>query len=214
MTMQPASQELTARIGETIKAARAARGLSAPELASACSALGVPVTPNAINKIETARRESLRLEEALAFAIALNLPLVSLIVPLDGDAEVDLLPALRLPVWEAAVLITGEDQPDDAVEGSAHALLAVYREHVVDVRTALISTQAAHERRSQAARNELGSERYQQLSRQASEFERIAHEDCQRLRDTRSRMRTQGLHPAPLPAVLAFLDPDEEESTT
>ncbi|MFB7474336.1 hypothetical protein [Kitasatospora sp. NPDC056184] len=209
MTTQPAIQDLTARIGAAVKAARTAAGLSAPALAAACTELGVPTAANAVNKIETARRESLKLEEAIAFAVAAGVPLVSLIVPLDGEAEVDLLPNLRLPVWEAAMLITGEDPLEGAVEDRSHTVLAIYREHMVDVRTALISTREARERRSQAVHHEVGSTRYQQLSRQASEFERIAAEDCQRLRETRTRMREQGLHPSPLPAVLAFIDSDE-----
>ncbi len=210
MTVQPAIQDFTARIGIAIKALRINAGLSAPELAAACTELGVPVAANAINKIETQRRESLKLEEALAFTAALGVPLVSLIVPLDGEAEVDLLPNLRLPVWEAAMLITGEDPLEGtAAEDRSHIVLAIYREHAVDVRTALISTREARERRSQAVHHEVGSARYQQLSRQASEFERIAAEDCQRLRETRTHMREQGLHPSPLPAVLAFIDSDE-----
>ncbi|WP_404868535.1 XRE family transcriptional regulator [Kitasatospora griseola] len=210
MTPQLAIQDFTARVGAAVKTLRMEAGLSAPDLATACTELGVPVTGNAINKIETLRRESLKLEEALAFAVALRVPLVSLIVPLDGEAEVDLLPNLRLPVWEAAMLITGEDPLHGAAaEGRSHSVLAIYREHAVDVRTAVISTREARERRSQAVNHEVGSDRYQQLSRQASEFERIATEDCQRLRETRTRMREQGLHPSPLPAVLAFIDSDE-----
>ncbi|MGV9269939.1 helix-turn-helix domain-containing protein [Kitasatospora sp. NPDC003701] len=215
MTPQPTIQDLTARFGAAVKAARTAAGLSAPALAAACTELGVPTAANALNKIETARRESVRLEEAIAIAVATGVPLVSLLVPLDGEAEVDLLPNLRLPVWDAAMLIMGEDHPDGgASEDRPRAVLSVFREHAVDVRTALISTHEARERRSQAARHDVGSDRYQQLSRQATEFERIATEDCQRLRDTRARMRTQGLHPAPLPAALAFIAPDEQEDTT
>ncbi|MCG6499220.1 XRE family transcriptional regulator [Kitasatospora sp. A2-31] len=215
MTTQPTIPDLTARIGVAVKAARSAAGLSAPALAAACTELGVPTAANAVNKIETARRESIKLEEAIAFAVASGVPLVSLLVPLDGEAEVDLLPNLRLPVWEAATLITGEDYSEDAApEDRPRAVLTVFREHAIDVRTALISTREARDRRSQAAHHHVGSDRYQQLSRQAAEFERIATEDCQRLRDTRARMRAQGLHPAPLPAALAFIAPDEQEDTT
>ncbi|MEY9956784.1 helix-turn-helix domain-containing protein [Streptacidiphilus sp. MAP5-52] len=196
---------LTARIGRTIKAERNRRGLSAPELAARCAGYGVSVPANAINKIETGRRESLKLEEAIAFAYVLEMPLVSLLVPLDESPDVELLPGLTLPTWEAAAWVTGEDR--DADDDGPGAALASYREHEVDVRTALISTHEAHTRRVHAGRD-LGSPRYEQLTRQAAEFERLAHEDCQRLRETRRRMRSQGLHPAPLPSQLAFIDHD------
>ena len=129
----------------------------------------------------------------------------------DGP-EVELLPNLKLPTWDAAKWITGEDARSEAPEGSPHAVLAMYRDFDVDVRTALISIHEARVRREQAGRSLVGSQRYEQLTRQAAEFERIAHEDCERLQKIRERMRALGLCPAALPAELAFVADEEEGS--
>ncbi|MFF3006690.1 helix-turn-helix domain-containing protein [Kitasatospora sp. NPDC057940] len=197
---------LTARIAQTIKTQRGQLGMTTADLSSACEARGVPIAANTITKIEKGKRDSLKLEEAIVLAHALDLPLVALLIPLMGQADIDLLPNVTTPVWQAAAWITGEDYPGDAPHpGSARAVLAVFREHDVDVRTALISTREAHNRRLQA-RQALGSARYEQLSRRAEELDRMAHEDCARLKALRDQMRVNGLQPAPLPAALEFVE--------
>ncbi|MCX4745984.1 hypothetical protein OG455_10675 [Kitasatospora sp. NBC_01287] len=207
MTQTPTPSALTLRVGEAIRAGRARKNFSAPQLATLCADLGVPIPKTGINKIETGLRGSLKLEEAIAIAHALDMPLVSLIVPLGGP-EVDLLPNLRLAAWDAAKLITGEDSADSEPEGSPRAILEMFREHEVDVRTALISTRGARDWRAQAGKSPIGSQRYEELSRQTTEFERLAHGDCQRLLHTRERMRVLDICPAPLPDELDFIDPD------
>ncbi|MEV4558372.1 helix-turn-helix transcriptional regulator [Kitasatospora sp. NPDC049285] len=210
MTNKPVPTPLTRRVGEAVREARTRLGLSAPEVARRCADLGVPIPPTAINKIETAGRGSLKIEEVLALAVALNLPVASLLVPLGTEAATDLLPNLHLSSWEAVQLITGEGGAGNEPEGSPRFTLAMFREHEVDVQTATISTTAAREWREQAGRSSVGSDRYDQLTRQAAEMERIAREDCRRLLDTRQRMRDLGLHPAPLPEHLAFVAQEEE----
>ncbi|MFG2845356.1 helix-turn-helix transcriptional regulator [Kitasatospora sp. NPDC048296] len=212
MTQAPTASALTLRVGEAIREGRARKGLSAAQVASRCGDLGVPIPTTGINKIETGRRGSLKLEEAIAFAHVLDLPLVSLIIPLGGP-ELDLLPNLRLSAWDAAKLITGEDSEGGEPEGSPRGVLEMFREHEVDVRTALISTRAARDRRAQAGKSPIGSHRYEELSSQTSEFERIAHGDCQRLLQTRERMRARRLCPAPLPDELDFVDPMTPRTT-
>ncbi|MFD0404090.1 helix-turn-helix domain-containing protein [Kitasatospora sp. NPDC127116] len=197
---------LTARIAQTVKTHRVQRGMTTSDLSAACAARGVPIAANTITKIEKGQRDSLKVEEALVLAHALDLPLVALLIPLESQTDVDLLPEVPLSVWEAAAWVTGEDYLGEAPPaGSARAVLAVFREHDVDVRTALISTREAHSRRLQA-RQVLGSARYEQLARQADELERMAHEDCTRLKAVREQMRADGLQPAPLPSALDFVD--------
>ncbi|MFJ7244557.1 helix-turn-helix domain-containing protein [Kitasatospora sp. NPDC098652] len=197
---------LTARIAQVVKTRRGQLGMTTADLSSACDARGVPIAANTITKIEKGQRDSLKLEEAIVLAHALDLPLVALLIPLADQADIDLLPNVTIPVWEAAAWITGEDHLGEAPpSGSARAVLAVFREHDVDVRTALISTREAHNRRVQA-RQALGSARYEQLSRQAEELDRMAHEDCARLKAVRDQMRANGLQPAPLPAGLEFVE--------
>ncbi|WP_370117825.1 helix-turn-helix domain-containing protein [Streptacidiphilus sp. MAP12-33] len=210
MTNKPVPTALTLRVGEAIREARTRQGLSAPEVARRCAHLGVPIPPTAINKIEKAGRGSLKVEEVLALAASLNLPVASLLVPLGTEASIDLLPNLRLSSWAAVQLITGEGATDNEPEGSPRSTLAMFREHEVDVQTATISTRAARDWRAQAGKSSVGSDRYDQLTRQAAEMERIAREDCRRLLDTRQRMRDLGLHPAPLPEHLAFVAQEEE----
>jgi transcriptional regulator with XRE-family HTH domain len=212
MTSTPVPTALTLRMGAAIRAARTHAKLSAPEVAKRCRELGVPIPSTGINKIETGGRGSLKVEELLALAAVLKVPLASLVVPLGAEATTDLLPGLRLSSWEAVQLITGEGPTHDEPEGSPRFTLAMFREHEVDVQTATISTRAARDWRAQAGKSSVGSERYDQLSRQAAEMERIAHEDCRRLQNTRERMRALGLHPAPLPTNLAFVAQEEEES--
>ncbi|WAL74510.1 helix-turn-helix transcriptional regulator [Kitasatospora sp. YST-16] len=210
MTTKPVPTALTLRVGEALRDARTRQGLSAPEVARRCADLGVPIPPTAINKIETAGRGSLKVEEILAFAAALNVPVASLLVPLGAEPTIDLLPNLRLSPWEAVQLITGEGPLADESEGSPRFTLAMFREHEVDVQTATISTRAARDWREQAGKSSVGSDRYDQLTRQAAEMERIAREDCRRLLETRQRMRDRGLHPAPLPEHLTFIAQEEE----
>ena len=210
MTKKPVPTPLTLRMGEAMREARTRAKLSAPEVAKRCAELGVPIPPTAINKIEKGGRGSLQVEELLALAAVLEVPLASLVVPLGAESTTDLLPNLRLSTWEAVQLITGEGPTDNEPEGSPRFTLAMFREHEVDVQTATISTRAARDWRAQAGKSSVGSERYDQLSRQAAEMERIAHEDCRRLSHTRERMRALGLHPAPLPAHLAFVAREEE----
>ncbi|MGW2397196.1 helix-turn-helix domain-containing protein [Kitasatospora sp. NPDC001664] len=202
---------LTARIATTVKAQRTRLGMTTADLSAACAARGVPVAANTITKIELGQRDSLKLEEALVLAHALDLPFVALLVPLERQTDIDLLPEVTVPVWEAAAWITGEDHiGEDPAPGSVRAALTVFREHDVDVRTALISTREAHSRRVQA-RQALGSARYEQLARQADELDRMAHEDCSRLKAARDQMRAGGLQPAPLPAALDFVDPADAQ---
>lgn len=204
---------LTARIATTVKAQRTRLGMTTADLSAVCAARGVPVAANTITKIELGQRDSLKLEEALVLAHALELPFVALLVPLERQTDVDLLPEVTVPVWEAAAWITGEDHlGEEPPPGSARAALAVFREHDVDVRTALISTREAHSRRIQA-RQALGSARYEQLARQADELDRMAHEDCARLKAARVQMRAHGLQPAPLPATLEFVDAPGEPAS-
>jgi transcriptional regulator with XRE-family HTH domain len=210
MTKTPAPTALTLRMGKAIRAARTHAKLSAPDVAKRCADLGVPIPSTGINKMENGGRGSLKVEELLALAKVLEVPLTSLVVPLDSEATVDLLPNLSLSVWEAVQLITGEGPTDSEPERSPRFTLAMFREHEVDVQTATISTRAARDWRAQAGTSPVGSERYEQLTRQAAEFERIAHEDCRRLLHTRQRMRALDLHPAPLPAHLAFVAQEEE----
>ncbi|MFH9351298.1 helix-turn-helix domain-containing protein [Kitasatospora sp. NPDC017646] len=199
---------LTARIAQTVKTHRAQRGMTTGDLSAACAARGVPIAANTITKIEKGQRDSLKVEEALVLAHALDLPFVALLIPLESQTDVDLLPEVTLSIWEAAAWVTGEDHLVEAPpSGSARAILAAFREHDVDVRTALISTREAHNRRLQA-RQALGSARYEQLARQADELDRMAHEDCTRLKAVRDQMRADGLQPAPLPSALDFVDPE------
>ncbi len=215
--MEDSKQEwsagLVARIARTIKKRRGELGLTTADLSSACRERGVPIAANGLTKIENGQRDSLKVEEVIVLAHALDLPLASLLVPLESLEDIALLPTLSVSPWEAVAWITGEDSLDEAPPGSARAVLAAFREHDVDVRTALISTREAQSRRVQA-RKALGSARYESLARQADELDRMAHEDCTRLRAVRDKMRAEGLRPTPLPEALDFIDgPDEPVST-
>jgi transcriptional regulator with XRE-family HTH domain len=70
-----------------IKELRRERGLTAARLAERCAELGAPaITTNVVSNIETRRRD-VNVDELMAFALALDVPPVSLLTPTTPDTD-------------------------------------------------------------------------------------------------------------------------------
>src|SRR5215475_5762966 len=77
---------VTRSIAGEIRQRRKARGMSAEDLAAACSDLGMPIPRSTLADLENGRRASISVAEWLAIAAALDVPPVMLLCPV-GTAE-------------------------------------------------------------------------------------------------------------------------------
>lgn len=144
---------MTARIGASVRRARADRRLNGDDLTEALNRLGIELTRNALANLETGRRDTISIGEWFGLACVLDVAPAALLLP-DPVADVTVLPN-RPPVpghW-ALEWITGagERLPDDLLSeptddaeqryrGSCAALRAC-REHddlVLDVMLARV----------------------------------------------------------------------------
>ncbi|MEU0520652.1 helix-turn-helix transcriptional regulator [Streptosporangium sp. NPDC006007] len=100
-------------MGHRIREFRRRRGMSAQALADLCADAGMPdLGRQVISNLENGRRDMVTLGEVLMLAYALDVPPVSLFLPMGGeslaitpDIEMD---AMRLLLW-----VSGEQPPSD-----------------------------------------------------------------------------------------------------
>ena len=94
-------------IGDNLRRARNARGLSVRQMSERLGEVGAPMLPSAVSENERAARK-VTVEDALRFAIALNIPLVDLLTPAGGS--VDIAPNVPpIPGHEMAAWVSGAD---------------------------------------------------------------------------------------------------------
>jgi transcriptional regulator with XRE-family HTH domain len=214
MTNNDWPPQLTARVAAEIRRYRKERALTVQDLATACEALGLVVPKTTITNLETGRRASVDLAEFLVLAKVLDVPPILLLFPLDTTATVESLPHQVTSTWDAAAWFTGETPVEtQAPSGSPLAVLNAYRAHADAVRTALVSTRLAKDRRRKANVT-LDSQRRAQLLTTAAQYEELAFQDCQELRAARTTMTAAGLAPPGLPQELSFVDAAEENEDT
>ncbi|NJP43237.1 helix-turn-helix domain-containing protein [Actinacidiphila epipremni] len=98
-----------ATLAAEVRRRRKERGMSAQELADACSAIGHPIPRNVIANMESGRRSVLPLVDVIVLAEALGTHPALLIYPLGHVSEVQRLP-LQHPTatWDAMSWFTGE----------------------------------------------------------------------------------------------------------
>jgi transcriptional regulator with XRE-family HTH domain len=97
--------------GRRIRDTRERRGLTARELAARCAAAGAPhVTATVITNLETSRRPTRKvgLDELLVLAVALEVPPLELMIPMDAAEELEVVPGTSLAGPEAVHWIAGE----------------------------------------------------------------------------------------------------------
>ena len=87
---------------------RTARGLRAQQLADRCAELGAPIKRSVLANLENGRRDFLTVTELLVLAAALGVAPTLLVFPLDdATADVEVLPSVTAPAWNAAPWFTG-----------------------------------------------------------------------------------------------------------
>jgi transcriptional regulator with XRE-family HTH domain len=100
-------EEWTRRIGRTLAALRAERGVSGRELSERCGTLGHPMPRNVIANLESGRKTSVPVHELAVLAMALGVPPVRLLYDLAGE-DVEVLPDMTVSPWSALQWLTGE----------------------------------------------------------------------------------------------------------
>ncbi|MER7701561.1 helix-turn-helix transcriptional regulator [Kitasatospora sp. NPDC097605] len=204
------SAAVDAAIAREVKRRRAELGLSAEALGARCADLGYPLTRQVIAKLESGARSGPTPAELFILARALEMPPVSLILPLDQGPTTRPTPLSESTPWEAAAWFTGEDRatlPDPPEAGSPQAVLDAFRRHDRLVRTALLSTRMAAERRRDAQL--APPDEYERADTAAAQLEYVAQADRSDVLAARRALRDQGLFPPPLPADLAHIDREE-----
>jgi transcriptional regulator with XRE-family HTH domain len=115
--MREPERSPTEVFSEEVRATRSRKGWSQQRLADELEALDFPIDRSAIAKIESGERGKVSLDEVMAFAYALGVPPMSLIVPraaggtirIAGNVE---MPATEATAWwrEVDVLSNGDSQ--------------------------------------------------------------------------------------------------------
>ncbi|MFE9237992.1 helix-turn-helix domain-containing protein [Streptomyces sp. NPDC007007] len=207
MTPDQWSAAFTGRIARRLRDSRRAAGLTMAEVAQGCADRGLPeFTEHSMKNLESGRKTSITVAEAVVLADVLGVPPVTLLFPLGSSATVEVLPGREVSTWDALAWFTGESPlAEPAPEGSTRAVLDLFRQHGDLVAAALSSHALARERR-RAASTTLDRARRATLLQRAEGYEEHAFEDCQELRTFRGQMRDRELAPPSLPNELAFVD--------
>jgi hypothetical protein len=94
------------------------RGLSVAKLAARCAELGAPkLNRDVITNIEVrGRRQDVGVSELFALALALEVPPLVLVLPLDGRDELEITEKVAMSPLDAALWSMGELEPDDPDE--------------------------------------------------------------------------------------------------
>jgi transcriptional regulator with XRE-family HTH domain len=104
--MRPTEKTLREQFAEQIRETRKRRGMTQQGLADRLNQLGAQIDRTAVAKTERGTRE-LALPELFAFALALDVAPVHLLVPIDSDEPMRLAPNLEASPYEARQWIRG-----------------------------------------------------------------------------------------------------------
>lgn len=108
--------------GVRIREARQRHGWTARELAARCAKAGVPkITATVITNLETRRRASRQvgLDELLALAHVLEVPPLQLMIPVNADEHLEVIPGLAMDALEAVQWIG-----DRGIEGRTGLIIS------------------------------------------------------------------------------------------
>lgn len=121
------AQTVTEVVRRRLVALRKARGLTnQAALSERMDEVGHPMHETAIARIESGRRD-VKLDEIVAFAAALNVPLPVLLLPLDSGGDVALTPTTVVKAWEAYEWLVAREPLGDAHGWAEHTrVLRVY----------------------------------------------------------------------------------------
>ncbi|MFJ6566460.1 helix-turn-helix domain-containing protein [Streptomyces sp. NPDC091292] len=107
MSQREWSERLAGVVARELRRHREARGMSAQQLADACTAAGLSIQRSVIANFENGRRASVSVAEVLMFAHVLDVPPVSLICPIGYMHEVEVLPGVTTDPYRAATWVSG-----------------------------------------------------------------------------------------------------------
>lgn len=101
-------ERLTLSIGKRLQGARIASGLSVQNLADETARLGHQVPRQAIVNLESGRKSKVAIDDLFILAHALHLnPLTLVFDPKHQGTNVEVLPGLEVPQWEATLWASG-----------------------------------------------------------------------------------------------------------
>lgn len=95
------SEAVHQRIAQAVRNARAARRLTAQQVAEKTEWLGYPVSRSQIANYESGRKQGLDVTELLVIAAALDVAPLSLLFPGESDDQVEMLPNQQTPTFSA-----------------------------------------------------------------------------------------------------------------
>ncbi|MCR2801172.1 helix-turn-helix domain-containing protein [Microbacterium sp. zg-Y818] len=133
-------------IGARIAALREGRGLSGRELADRTEEFGHRIDRAILANLENGRRAVVSVPEIFVLAAALDVPPMTLLLPSDPYADVQVLPDADLPFAEAARWVVGESTrlPFTPAHEDPHAEDR-YRLHAERLRKALLMDRTTRE---------------------------------------------------------------------
>lgn len=106
--------------------------MSAQQLATACTKLGLSISRSTLADLENGRRTTLTVAELLVIAAALDVAPLRLLVPLD-DGNVEMLPGKTVNPWTAVREVTGADTPEMILLDQLTHLEQQFRDLVVSL---------------------------------------------------------------------------------
>jgi transcriptional regulator with XRE-family HTH domain len=188
---------LAASIAEQVRRYRKDCGLSAQQLADACTAVGLDISRSAVANFENSRRPSISVAELLAFARVLRVPPLLLVVPLGGDQPTPLPPGIADSSWEAAQWFAGLGRTEDSV-----VRLFLRHDRYVDEAEFASRKAAGARSMAEAAADDSRRAAHTATASAADQAVRLAEEI---ITETRDDIRAAGLTPPALPPELAHL---------
>jgi transcriptional regulator with XRE-family HTH domain len=206
---------LTRVVAGEVRRYREKRRMSTQRLDERTAELGMRIPRSVLANLESGRRNTVSAAEILVLAAALDVPPALLLLPIGRVEQMDALPDLPLPPWQAFEWFTGERElgvitgagARVAITGPADSSgeISLFREHELFQRSwrrAWWSLQNAM-RAAREAADEEEAQGQRNMAKDLTEQVDAAEDD---LRLIRRRMREQGLVPPPLLDELGHLD--------
>lgn len=167
-------------VAAQVRRYRLRRDLSVRQLAEECAALGAPqLTAASLGNIERGqdqdakrKRRDVTVDELMVLARALGVPPLLLMVPLDSQPAIELVPGEVWGIWDAVRWVTGEAHPEGEIETFFAIPLQLNRE-LQRVRDRYVMLMAddifapKDEREREERRAEMGQLEYQVLALRA-----------------------------------------------
>lgn len=216
---RPWPHELTKITGQQVQRYRKEWPMTADQLAAAVTALGLPYTRAQVTNLEAGRRDTVTVGELAAFGHVLAVPPVVFIFPVGAVSEVEMLPGVTRPTWDALRWFTGEP-PQPFPQGkakrwlSASEALRQHRQHerlMEELRRSGMRHVSALRTKIVVGDQERPTPADLDAAERIIEAEQRTEQQLENhLMELRQRMRAQGLTLPPLPVAWSYLDDDRE----